>query len=284
MSEKETEEKILADYLLSQCYINPLEKVDHPPVAISYGTYSHNTREGVMTYPSPIGTYGNFSFVQGPPKTQKTFFTSLISAAYLGGESERFVGKLKGHNDNKCLIHFDTEQGIFHAQRTFSRVLEMSGADVGCYRTYGLRPLSHKERIISIKSAIEDQENAGLVIIDGIADLLGDVNNIEEANEVVQMLMRWSQEYNVHIMTIIHSNYDSSKPTGHLGSALEKKAETQIMLERDKTNPSMINVYCRRSRNRPFEGFSFYVNDFGYPQVAYEDLNFINDLINSSHG
>ena len=37
--------------------------------------------------------------------------------------------------------------------------------------------------------------------------------------------MEWSQKFNCHIITVIHSNFGSDKPTGHLGSALEKKRE-----------------------------------------------------------
>ena len=40
--------------------------------------------------------------------------------------------------------------------------------------------------------------------------------------------MAWSTVYDCHIVTVIHSNFGSDKPTGHLGSFLEKKAETQI--------------------------------------------------------
>jgi len=59
------------------------------------------------------------------------------------------------------------------------------------------------------------------VIIDGIADLVSDVNNLEESNLVVQKIMKWSAELDCHIVTVIHSNFGSDKPTGHLGSFLE---------------------------------------------------------------
>ena len=53
--------------------------------------------------------------------------------------------------------------------------------------------------------------------------------------------MEWSAKFNCHIVTVIHSNYGSEKPTGHLGSFLEKKTETQIQLELNsvhKDNPA----------------------------------------------
>ena len=104
---------------------------------------------------------------------------------------------------------------------------------------------------------------------------LDDNNNIEESNKVVQKLMTWSADYNVAIVTVIHTNWGSNKPTGHIGSFLEKKAETQIGLERDGDNGSgtpIIKVSCRQSRNRPFEEHWFTVNK-GIPEVLTNEFD-----------
>jgi hypothetical protein len=278
-NEQETD-FLRAEYLLEECYVDPMETMDHPPVALSYGEYTYNTNEGPVTYDAPIGTYGNFSFIQAAPKHNKTFLVSLLSAAYLGGNAKKYSGKIKGHREDKCLLHFDTEQGRFHAHRTFKRVLEMTGQTKACYKTYALRDVGHKERLNMIKVAVANTPNAGLVIVDGIADLMADVNNIEEANAVVQEIMTLTHRHNVHLMTVIHTNFGSDKPTGHLGSAMEKKAETQIQLERDTSDSNIIKVICKRSRSRAFDTFSFYVNNIGLPQMAYEDLNFLDNFKN----
>lgn len=281
LTQKEEDLILQMEILESECFIDPNEKIEYPPVAIGYGEHSYNTSEGLKTYPTPIGTLGNFSFIQGPPKHQKTFLVSLLSAAYLGGGSDKFTGKLKGFRDGKCLFHFDTEQGRFHAQRVFRRPLEMSGLGNECYWTYGLRSLSPKQRLAFIDYKITYAENLGVVIIDGIADLIGDVNNIDEANAVVQKLMYWTEKFNIHIITVIHSNWGSTKPTGHLGSALEKKAETQIQLERNENEYNLINVKCKASRGRAFEPFSFFVNNAGFPEIADQDIEIL-DLIGGS--
>jgi hypothetical protein len=156
----------------------------------------------------------------------------------------------------------------------------MTGQTNACYKTYALRDVGHKERLNMIKVAVANTPNAGLVIVDGIADLMADVNNIEEANAVVQEIMSLTHRHNVHLMTVIHTNFGSDKPTGHLGSAMEKKAETQIQLERDSSDSNIIKVICKRSRSRAFDTFSFYVNNIGLPQMAYEDLNFLDNFKN----
>lgn len=276
--DKQEEKDLRSEVLLEKCYIDPTVEIEHPPVAISYGEHSYTTKEGTKTYPTPIGTYGNFSFIGAPPKHKKTFLVTLLSAAYLGGDTKRFTGRIKGHRDDKCIYHFDTEQGRFHAQRTFRRVLDMAKLDNQCYRTFGLRSRSYQERIDIIDFAIRTSDNLGVVIIDGIADLVSDVNNIDEANQVVQMLMKWTEVYNIHIITVIHTNWGSTKPTGHLGSALQKKCETEIQLERNETDHSLIDVKCKSSRGRAFDNFSFFVNSSGFPEIADNDIDVL-DLI-----
>jgi RecA-family ATPase len=262
--------RLLMQMYEEECFINPLEKLDYPEPAISFGNKEYETKDGTVSYPTPIGTYGNFSFIQAPPKSKKTFFVSLLSAAYLAGNLQSFCGDLKANRNDKHLIHFDTEQGNFHAANVFKRPIDMTGIKTDKYHTLALRQLSFKERIDFIEYYLYDKlegKNIGLVIIDGIADLCSDVNNIEESNNVVQKLMKWTKELNCHIITVIHSNFGSDKPTGHLGSFLEKKTETQIQLELNTVNKGLVTVSCKRSRNAGFENFSFKVNSFGLPQV-----------------
>ena len=79
--------------------------------------------------------------------------------------------------------------------------------------------------------------------------------------------MEWSQKFNCHIITVIHSNFGTDKPTGHLGSFLEKKTETQIQLETNTVNKDWITVKCKRSRGYAFDTFSFKVNNVGLPEI-----------------
>ena len=263
-TEKELMQKIQRD-----CLVDNSVKMDYPPVALSLGKKRIKTNDGDLDLPIPIGTYGNFSFVQAPPKTKKTFFISLLSSVYLSG-SNNFGGDIKGHRTDQCLLHIDTEQGKWHAQRVFKRAIDMSEMDGSqCYYTFALREVGYKKRIEFIEYLLKsDSQNIGVLIIDGIADLVSDVNNLEESNGCIQKLMEWSSIYNLHIITVIHSNFGSDKPTGHLGSFLEKKAETQIQLEANTVNKEWVTVKCKRSRGYAFETFSFKVNDLGLPEVV----------------
>jgi len=271
ITEEQTTHNMLMELIAEECTIDTSEVMEYPPTALSLGEKTIQAKGGDITMPIPIGTYGNFSFVQAPPKSKKTFFVSLLASVYLSG-GNNFGGKIKGHREGRCLMHFDTEQGHWHAQRVFKRVQDMSTTkEVGCYHTYALRTIGYKERLLFIEHCLEQNKGKnGLVIIDGIADLVSDVNNLEESNLCVQKIMQLSAKYDCHIVTVIHSNYGSDKPTGHLGSFLEKKTENQIQLEVNTVNKEWITVSCKRSRGYAFETFSFSINEFGLPFVVGE--------------
>jgi len=273
MTEKETEQNMLMEFIADTCYIDINKKIDYPPVCLSYGEKVLQSDKGDSIIPIALGTFGNLSVITAPPKTKKTFFVSLLASAFLSG-TNIYGGDIKGHRGSGDLIHIDTEQGAWHCSKVFRRPLDMD-RDIpkDKYHTFALRTIGFKERLEFIEYYLKENiKEPSLVIIDGVADLCADVNNIEQSNELVSSLMRLSQQQNVHIICVIHQNYGSQKlGTGHLGSALEKKAETVISLEANTVNKNWVTVKCGRSRGYSFDTFSFEVNEKGLPTI-------VNDL------
>ena len=273
MTEKETEQNMLMEFIADTCYIDINKKIDYPPVCLSYGEKVLQSDKGDSIIPIALGTFGNLSVITAPPKTKKTFFVSLLASAFLSG-TNIYGGDIKGHRGSGDLIHIDTEQGAWHCSKVFRRPLDMD-RDIpkDKYHTFALRTIGYKERLDFIEYYLKENiKEPSLVIIDGVADLCADVNNIEQSNQLVSALMRLSQQQNVHIICVIHQNYGSQKlGTGHLGSALEKKAETVISLEANTVNKNWVTVKCGRSRGYSFDTFSFEVNEKGLPTI-------VNDL------
>ena len=273
MTEKETEQNMLMEFIADTCYIDINKKIDYPPVCLSYGEKVLQSDKGDSIIPIALGTFGNLSVITAPPKTKKTFFVSLLASAFLSG-TNIYGGDIKGHRGSGDLIHIDTEQGAWHCSKVFRRPLDMD-RDIpkDKYHTFALRTIGYKERLEFIEYYLKENiKEPSLVIIDGVADLCADVNNIEQSNQLVSALMRLSQQQNVHIICVIHQNYGSQKlGTGHLGSALEKKAETVISLEANTVNKNWVTVKCGRSRGYSFDTFSFEVNEKGLPTI-------VNDL------
>jgi hypothetical protein len=270
MTEKETEQNMYMELIAEDCFIDITKKLEYPPVCLSYGEKVLQSDKGDTIVPIALGTFGNLSVITAPPKTKKTFFVSLLASAFLSG-TNIYGGKIKGHRGDGDLIHFDTEQGDWHAAKVFRRTIDMdNNIPANKYHTFALRTIGFKERLEFIEYYLREKiDKPSLVIVDGVADLLADVNNIEQTNQLVSSLMRISTQYNCHIINVIHQNYGSQKlGTGHLGSALEKKAEVVISLEANTVNKDWVTVKCGRSRGYGFETFSFQVNEKGLPTIV----------------
>ena len=270
----EEEDRLLMQYIdeKNECVVDLTEKIDRPPVCLTKGEKIYRGKNGLTKFEIPLATYGNFSFVQAPPKSYKTFFMSLLAGAYAGADVS-YIGDIQAYRGNRKLIHFDTEQGKWHCKRVFMRVVDMIGDNKipDFYETFSLRELNYNTRRqyieYKLQQMVDNGDKIGLVVIDGIADLVSDVNDLKHSNLVVQWLMEVTSRFNCHIVTIIHSNYGSDKPTGHLGSLLEKKAELQYTLKANK-DTGCIDVVCRRTRNVPFEPFSFNLTDSNLPTIS----------------
>ena len=117
----------------------------------------------------------------------------------------------------------------------------------------------------------------GLVVIDGIRDLMLDINNSTEATKLVGDLMQWTSEQNIHIQTVLHLNKGDDNARGHIGTELNNKAETVLQITKDNTIPERSIVAPSIIRSKPFEKFAFRLkeveDDICIPQIdlSYSD-------------
>lgn len=246
------------------CLVDVAQELPPPPVALSLGDYSYKG----FSYPIPFGTYGNFSCLVGASKSMKTFLKSALLAGYIGGTSTNYFPELKGHNtEDKFIIDVDTEQSLWHTQRVARRVCEMVGANHELYKPFTTREYDAKIRFEFIEWIMMESEyrnNIGLIAIDGAADIMDSVNDLDEANKITQGMMKWTTKSNAHLATVLHRNHGSDKPTGHLGSSIMKKAETVAFVTREDELTKVTPDYCR---NYPFSEFYFSLDHNHLPTV-----------------
>lgn len=239
-------------------YIDPAEEIKRQPIALSIGEYYYAGNH----YPIPFGSYGDFSCIVGASKSKKTFLKSAMIASYIGGRAISYFPKMKGHDTSeKFVLDIDTEQSRYHTQRVVRRVCDMVGSNYEFYKSYSLRKEDAKIRFQFIEWLLLESEyrnNIGLVSVDGSADLLDNVNDLEESNRIVQSFMKCTQKSNCHLITVLHRNHGTMKPTGHLGSAILKKAETVAFVEKVD---NLTKVSCEYSRNMPFDDFTFGISE-----------------------
>lgn len=215
-----------------------------------------------------LGTLGNFSLITGKAKSRKTFFMNIAISAVIQNELvlNRFSGELPP--DQNQVLYFDTEQGKYHVQIALKRICQLSGIkEPNNLQVYFLRSFSPKERLEAIEYLIYKTPNLGFVVIDGIKDLITSINDESEASMITTKLLKWSEERNIHIVTVLHQNKGDTNARGHIGTELINKAETVLSIEKSETDESISVVIPKQTRNKEPEKFAFEIID-NIPAIA----------------
>ena len=214
-----------------------------------------------------LGTLGNFSLIKGKAKSKKSFLLSMAVCSALNDFVFSEVFRSPVANQDKNILFIDTEQSDWHVQKAAKRICSLIGQrSPSKLHMYRFRSLSPSERLIYTQELIAKTPNLGLVIIDGIRDLITSINDESESCGIASKLLKWSEDYNIHIVTILHENPTNDKARGHLGTELSNKAETVIQIEVDPNLPNISVVKPFSCRNKPFEPFAFEIID-GNPSI-----------------
>ena len=251
-----------------ECFVDldkPLKPLD---VLVYYGIDDQGKKVPAMTR-------GEFSCIVAQSKTKKSFNKTLIESAFVGGKSNNYTDLIVGNrkNDN-YIISIDTEQGEFYAQKSFSRVEKITGFRYKNYIPLQMRKKSIQDRLEMIDWLIYESEfkdKIDLIFIDGIADLVYNTNDIEEGVKLGEKLLKWTADGDLHISTIIHKAGNTDKARGHLGTAIQIKAETIIIMDSLKDDAgnvvdyNTVQVKCGMSRGKNFNPFYLTVDRDGLP-------------------
>ena len=253
-----TEADILA--FLNDSEIDFSEELAPPPVCLEL------VQGGIKCI---IGTRGNFSMVIGKAKSRKTFFITIALAAAIN--TDPVLGIFRGSlpADKKTVLYVDTEQGKYHVQKSARRVLHLSGLNTpDNFRAFGLRKYNPAERLEIIESAINNIPNVGLMVIDGVRDLVSSINDEGLSTMLASKLLKWTEENDMHIVCVLHQNKGDNNARGHLGTELQNKAETVLSITKDKENGDISIVVAEYCREQEFEPFAFEIDDQGLPKLV----------------
>lgn len=261
--------------LFNDCFVDldrPIKKQD---ILLYYGYDEQNRRVGAITR-------GEYSCIVAPAKNKKSFNKSLIVAAYIGGDSTNYSDHIVGNRKTEgYIIDLDTEQGEFYAQKTFQRAERIVGSRYKNYIPLESRTKSVEERIKLIEWVIYESEfknNIDLLIVDGIADLVHNTNDIESGAKLAEKMLKWTGEGNLHMVLIIHKVSGADKARGHLGTAVTIKAETIIFMDSlvdysgKIINHNTVKIRCGYVRGMKFEDFYLSVNDEVLPFTHDEEI------------
>jgi len=213
----------------------------------------------------------NISCVTGKAKVGKTFLMTLINEAIL--HKGEFQDKLRSYlpKGKDKIIYIDTEQSKFHISLILKRIQRViSDEKLDNVLMFNFDALGTEIRREYVEQLIYGIDGVGVVIIDGVADLVYDPNDIRESSVMADDLRRWATERDLHIINVLHQNPSASdKMRGHLGTILTNKSETVIQISSAKDDESVKLVETLATRNKRPENWSFEIID-GNPQIQGE--------------
>lgn len=206
-----------------------------------------------------ICTTGNLTTIAAQAKAGKSALIGAAIAAAICAENQTqgcdTLGLTATPPKGRRLLHFDTEQSPYDADRLVRRSLQRAGAQAGVafldsYRVAGLTPPNLRSALKMLMTELSSVHGVFGVIIDGVADFVSDVNNAVECNAFIAELHQLAIDYDCPIICILHENptQDSGKMRGHLGSQLERKAESNLRLKRTE---DVTTVFGEKMRGAP---------------------------------
>ena len=135
------------------------------------------------------------------------------------------------------------------------------------YDIFNIRTESWQERLPLLLAAI-DMCRPDLVILDGVRDLVDDINNGQLAHDVTERLMRVAQQARCCIVCVIHQNKAAEDRTlrGSIGTELTNKAFE--VYECEKMMPSRTFVLTQKLTRKYdiTDSLYFTVDNHGLPQ------------------
>lgn len=223
-----------------------------------------------------FATAGNFSVLVGLQKSGKGFVLSAIVAAYLRGEGGQCLSfKASPISGKPDVVIVDTEQDEGDLNTTTERLRRaLTDEQFARLTTYAWRSQAPQDALDMLPRITANHPSAGLVIIDGIADLSPQgVNDDIGAREVAHRLKALTTTEGIHVVTVIHLNKGVAYNTkasdfsrlaeatvaGHLGINLQRKAETIIGVHKDREQ-RIHSVHHINSRGRDFAPFAFTIS------------------------
>jgi len=144
--------------------------------------------------------------------------------------------------------YFDTEQSPFDFRRQLEKIKRYSGTKnfnkMDCFL---FREDTTIDILNMINAYLQTESKCAILIIDGLLDLIENMNDEGESKRLIRILKRWGKEYGVLIVTALHVGKKDFTSIGHIGSAVDRYAQSVLLIEKEKDGSLTLSPKYRRS-------------------------------------
>lgn len=182
----------------------------------------------------PCFARGELVALTGKAKSGKTYVCSLLMALAV---KQQIMGIQRIQDDPLKVLWIDTEQSTDSTHEILSlrigKLIEQEVPD-DQYFVYNFRQDNWQDRLSLVLACISKHQ-PDLVIFDGIRDVVGDINNYQEAQTVLGKMLSIASWSNACIVCVLHQNKSLEDKTlrGALGTELQNKSFETYECQKD---------------------------------------------------
>ena len=182
----------------------------------------------------PCFARGELVALTGKAKSGKTYVCSILMAL---AHKRQLMGIQRLQEEPLKVLWIDTEQSADSTHEILClRMSQLLGQAVPNeqYFVYNFRQDNWQDRLTLVLACINMHE-PDLVIFDGIRDVVGDINNYQEAQNVLGKLLSVASSSNACIVCVLHQNKSLEDKTlrGALGTELKNKSFETYECQKD---------------------------------------------------
>ena len=182
----------------------------------------------------PCFARGELVALTGKAKSGKTYVCSILMALAV---KRQLMGLQRLQDEPMKVVWIDTEQSPDSTQEILCiRIATLIEQEIpeNQYFVYNLRPDNWQDRLSLVITCI-GLHQPDLVIFDGIRDVVGDINNYQEAQTVLEKMLSIASFYNCCIVCVLHQNKSLEDKTlrGALGTELQNKSFETYECQKD---------------------------------------------------
>lgn len=220
----------------------------------------------------------------GKAKSGKTFFLSILMSACLTPKAlalERYIPDTPDNSKEPTdiqplkVLWIDTEQSQQSTQEILKdRIMPFVGLeklDDTSFYAFNLRGLGFDKRQKMVDTAMRAIE-PDVCIIDGVKDLMTDINDAVQATLIMEKLMALAKDLKCCIVCVLHQNKaeQDRNMRGSIGTELTNKAFEVFQCETidDSGTFKVTHTYSRKKKMK--QKLYYRVNDQGLPEEAVD--------------
>lgn len=188
----------------------------------------------IKTQGKRVLTTGNLLAIVSRPGAGKSSICEAIIASILNTKCDSLGFDVKLQAPRDKVLYIDTERTPQDTWNSWERTYRRAGLkkpDIDKRVIFAnFKAISVNDRKKYVETIFKSNQDIGLILFDGAGDFIRDTNSLQESGEFIDWINTFN--FSISIVVSLHTNPNDSKPRGHIGSELCRRAESVFLVQK----------------------------------------------------